>query len=347
MHALQHPPKPSPGDSVAVLSPSAGLPGLFPTPYELGLRRLTEEFGLVPVEYPTTRRTGASPEDRAADIHAAFADPAITAVFASIGGNDQIRVLPHLDRELIRANPKPFFGYSDNTNLLAFLWNLGIVGYHGASVMVQLGRPLGTAPVTADSLRAALFGSGPRALTAPDRIGAAIGDWADPATFTREPDLEAADPWTWHLPTRRVTGPTWGGNLETLSRLLEADREIRPAGDYEGCVLMLETSEEMPGAAEVHRMLSRMGERGLLRPFSALLMGRAQAWNFDRPYTAAQRAAFRAEQRAAVLRALAEHAPSLMTVFDVDLGHTDPQVVLPYGGTVTVDGPARRITVEY
>jgi len=32
-------------------------------------------------------------------------------------------------------------------------------------------------------------------------------------------------------------------------------------------------------------------------------------------------------------------------VFDVDLGHTDPQLVIPYGGMVRVDGPARRITV--
>ena len=36
-----------------------------------------------------------------------------------------------------------------------------------------------------------------------------------------------------------------------------------------------------------------------------------------------------------------------LAVFDVDFGHTDPQLVIPYGGTVRVDGPARRITVTY
>jgi muramoyltetrapeptide carboxypeptidase LdcA involved in peptidoglycan recycling len=61
----------------------------------------------------------STPADRAADVNAAFADPEIKAVIASIGGDDEILVLPHLDAELIRANPKPFFGYSDNTNLLA------------------------------------------------------------------------------------------------------------------------------------------------------------------------------------------------------------------------------------
>lgn len=136
-----YPPKPAPGDRVAVISPSAGLPGILPLPYELGLERLRTEYGLEPVEYPATRRMGSTPRERADDIHAAFADPDVKAVMASIGGDDQITVLPLLDRELIRANPKPFFGYSDNTNLLAHLWNTGIVGYHGASVMGELGGP--------------------------------------------------------------------------------------------------------------------------------------------------------------------------------------------------------------
>ncbi len=41
------------------------------------------------------------------------------------------------------------------------------------------------------------------------------------------------------------------------------------------------------------------------------------------------------------------YAPDTTIVFDVDLGHTDPQVVIPYGGVIRVDGPARRITVTY
>ncbi|MEU7587018.1 hypothetical protein AB0A95_12015 [Micromonospora sp. NPDC049230] len=55
MVPLRYPPKPRPGDRVAVVSPSAGLPAIFPHVYELGLRRLREEFGPEPVEYPTTR----------------------------------------------------------------------------------------------------------------------------------------------------------------------------------------------------------------------------------------------------------------------------------------------------
>jgi muramoyltetrapeptide carboxypeptidase LdcA involved in peptidoglycan recycling len=347
MTAPLYPAKPEPGDTVAVVSPSRGLPGLLPLPFELGLRRLREDFGLNVVEYPATRKMGSSPRERAADLHAAFADPDVKAVIASIGGDDQITVLPHLDRDLLRANPKPFFGYSDNTNLLACLNNCGIVGYHGGMVMVELGRPRAMHPLTAASLRAALFTSGPFELTEPRDTRAEDRRWQEPATFEVEPDMEAADGWTWLNASRVVEGRSWGGNLEILSWLMMADREILPAEHYAGRVLFLETSEEMPGAEEVYRILRNMGERGLLLQFPALLMGRAKAWSFENRNNAGQRAEYRSNQRSAVLRALSEYAPDMMAVFDVDLGHTDPQVVIPIGGTVKVDGPARRITVTY
>ncbi|MFJ4863613.1 S66 peptidase family protein [Streptomyces sp. NPDC088748] len=343
----RYPAKPRPGDPVAVLSPSSGLPGLFPLPFELGVRRLQEDFGLKVVEYPTTRTMGATPEERAADIHAAFADPDIKAVIASIGGDDQITVLPHLDRDLLRASPKPFFGYSDNTNLLLFLRDLGIVGYHGGSVMVELGRPGALHPSTAASLRAALFTSGEFELTAASTYGDVNSPWEDPQTFASEPSMEPADGWSWHNAGHVVEGVGWGGNLEVISWMLMADRAIQPAGTYAGNVLFLETSEEMPRADEVYRILRSMGERGLLRQFPALLMGRAKSWSFENRLGARDKAEFRLCQREAVLRALQEYAPDTMVVFDVDLGHTDPQLVIPVGGRIRVDGRARRILVTY
>lgn len=132
-----------------MVSPSYAAPAVFPAVHELAMRRLSEELGLEPVEYPTTRRLGASPQDRAADLMAAFADPDIRAVLATIGVNDQITVLPLLDPDVVTADPKPFAGYSDNTNLLNWLWNLGLASYHGGSTMVHLGRGGGPHPVSA------------------------------------------------------------------------------------------------------------------------------------------------------------------------------------------------------
>jgi muramoyltetrapeptide carboxypeptidase LdcA involved in peptidoglycan recycling len=340
-------PKVSAGDRVAVVSPSFAAPGMFPGVHELAMRRMRDEFGLEPVEYPTTRRLNASPQDRAADLLAAFADPSVHAVLASIGGDDQITVLPFLDPRVVAANPKPFCGYSDNTNLLNWLWNLGIASYHGGSTMVHLGRSGGLHPVSADSLRAALFTGGDLELHPVDIFSEDELDWNDSTLLGQAAPTAAAPGWTWHQPDRVVTAPTWGGNLEILHWNLAATRWIRPVDDYAGCVLLLETSEEMPSATQVFRMLRNAGERGLLAQFPAVLVGTAKASNLSRRPTIEERRQYRAEQQEAILRAFNRYNPNAMIVFNIDIGHTDPQWILPYGGTVTVDGPARRITAHY
>ncbi|SCL19190.1 Muramoyltetrapeptide carboxypeptidase LdcA (peptidoglycan recycling) [Micromonospora rhizosphaerae] len=346
MTPLNYPAKPRPGDRVAVVSPSAGLPGLFPHVYELGLRRLREEFGLEPVEYPTTRVMGADPRDRARDLTAAFADPTITAVLATVGGDDLITVTPHLDDEVLRANPKPYFGYSDNTNVLNHLYRLGMVAYHGGSVLVHLGRPGKPHPLTFDSLRAALFTSGWYDLTPAEEWGDQPNDWRDPSTLAHEPVMFPGEGWRWQGPARVVQGRTWGGNLEILHWLMAADR-VGAVSDHAGEVLIIETSEELPSATEVFRILRNMGERGLLAGLPAVLVGRAKAWEFDRPHTLDQRREWADAQRDAVTRALAAYNPDAVVVFDVDLGHTDPQLIIPYGGEIRVDAVERRISVRY
>ena len=340
-------PKLRPGDRVAVVSPSFAAPAVFPAIHDLSLQRLRDEIGLVAVEYPTTRQLGATPRDRARDLMAALTDPTIRAVMATIGGDDQLTVLPFLDPDAVRADPKPFFGFSDNTNLLNWFWNLGITGYHGGATMVHLGRPVSTLSTSVNSLRSALFDSttvhlAPETEISEDEIG-----WNEPDALTTTLPMTPGGDWTWHRPETVVTAPTWGGNLEVLHWNLAAGRWIRSAPDYAGCILLLETSEEMPSGDEVYRMLRNFGERGLLAQFPAVLIARARASNFDHPRPLEQRAGYRTEQRTAVLRAFAEYHPDAMLVFDVDFGHTDPQWVLPYGGTVTVDGPAHRILAHY
>src|SRR5260221_12393520 len=114
-HDLVHPPTAGSGASMAVLSPSFAPAGAFPAVHEQAMRRLTEVTGLVPVEYPTTRKVGATALERAAGINAAFADPAIRGILAVIGGEDQITVIPHPDAALAPGEPQPFLGSSDHT----------------------------------------------------------------------------------------------------------------------------------------------------------------------------------------------------------------------------------------
>src|SRR4030095_15280189 len=99
---------------------------------------------------------GATPQARAADANAAFADPAIRGILAVVGGEDQITVTPHLNAELARRDPKPFLGMSDNTNLHHWFWANGVASFYGGSSQVPLGPGPSVDDVHKRSLRAAL-----------------------------------------------------------------------------------------------------------------------------------------------------------------------------------------------
>jgi muramoyltetrapeptide carboxypeptidase LdcA involved in peptidoglycan recycling len=190
------PRKAGPGDAVAVVSPSFAAPAFYPSVHEQAMRRLTEVTGLIPVEYPSTRRT-SSPQERARDLNAAFADPNIRAVLAVIGGDDQITVIPHLDPNLVRADPKPFLGYSDNTNVLNWLWCNGVAGFYGGSTQVHLGPGPAVDPCYSTSLLAALITGGQIEITEPGESEDVGKSWDDPEALTEYGSREATERWVW------------------------------------------------------------------------------------------------------------------------------------------------------
>ena len=150
-----------------------------------------------------------------------------------------------------------------------------------------------------------------------------------------------------HGPAATVTGPAWGGSLEIVDFHLRTGRYLRPEDSYDGAVLFLETSEELPAADYVYRVLMCMGERKLLQRFAAIVWARPRAWSIDDPREPSAKAAYTREQHEAVLAAVNEYHPGVPLVFGVDFGHTEPQHIIPSGGTVTVDGVAREIYVTY
>ena len=113
------------GSRIAIVSPaSAAQPELA----EQGRARL-KAFGYRAVVMPHALDRGplylaGSAADRAKDIHDAFADPSIDGILCTRGGWGSAELLPLLDQDLIRANPKAFVGYSDHTSLHIYLWNL-------------------------------------------------------------------------------------------------------------------------------------------------------------------------------------------------------------------------------
>lgn len=341
------PPKARPGDRIAVVSPSFAAPAAGPAVHEQALARLAELTGLVPVELPTTRRLDASAVDRAADLNAAFADPTIRAVIATVGGEDQITVVPHLDPALVRADPKPFLGYSDNTNLLSWLWTHGVAGYYGGSTQVHLGAGPAVDPVHALSLRAALLDGGRLEVTEPGESEDFGKDWKDPRALTEYGDRESTQPWAWAGPRRAVTGRTWGGCIEVVQWLLTAGRFPADPSVLDGGVLLVESSEEVIPAREFGWILRSLGERGLLGAVDAVVVGRPPTSTFERHPTREESAAHRAEQRDTAIEVVGRYNADAVVVVGVPFGHTRPQWILPYGGRLTVDGVEQKVWADY
>jgi muramoyltetrapeptide carboxypeptidase LdcA involved in peptidoglycan recycling len=345
--SLVHPPKAGTGDKIAIVSPSFAAPAVAPAVHEQAMQRIREVLGLVPVEYPTTRRLGASSEERAADLNAAFGDPEIRAVLSTIGGDDQITVIPHLDADLVRSDPKPFLGTSDNTNLLSWLWTHGVAAFHGGSTQVHLGPGPALDDVHLRSLRAALLDGGRLEITEPGESEDVGRDWQDPAALTSYGEREPTKPWSWTGPERSVTGPTWGGCIEVIQWILTAGRFPADPWVLEGGVLLLESSEDLIPASEFGYITRSLGERGLLAAVDAVVVARPPTSTRENRPDAAARARHRAEQRDAALEQIHRYNADAVVVVGVPFGHTRPQWVLPHGGTMTVDGVQRRVWADY
>ena len=346
-HDLVFPPKAARGEHIAVLSPSFAAAGAFPAVHEQAMRRLTRVTGLIPVEYPTTRKVGATALERAADINAAFADPAIRGILAAVGGEDQITVIPHLDAGLAQRDPKPFLGTSDNTNMHHWLWANGIASFYGGSSQVHLGPGPRVDDVHARSLRAALITGGNLEITDPGESEDVGVDWADPRALESFGEREPTEPWSWHGPARSVTGRTWGGCLEIIEWILTAGRFPFGAEVLDGGVLIIETSEELLPARNVGWIVRSLGERGILAAAGAVLLARPPVSDFTCRPPAAERARLRAEQRDVVVELISRYNPEAVVCAGIPFGHTRPQWILPHGGAITVDGAGHRVIADY
>jgi muramoyltetrapeptide carboxypeptidase len=102
--------------------------------------------------------TAGTAENRLQQLHGLFADPAVAAVACARGGAGTIQLLPHLDRDLMRENPKVLLGYSDVTLLHLEMERLGITSLHGP--MVARGLDEGEAGYDRASLWHGLTGKG-------------------------------------------------------------------------------------------------------------------------------------------------------------------------------------------
>jgi muramoyltetrapeptide carboxypeptidase LdcA involved in peptidoglycan recycling len=334
------------GDRVAVLSPSFAAPGKWPHVYELGLRRLEDIFGLVPVEFAATRKLGASKAERSADLIGAFEDRSIKAVITTLGGNDQVTYVNELPARPFVENPKPFFGFSDNTHFMNFLWLNGVPSYYGGALFTQFATQGRMDDFTIGYLNRAFFEHGGFEIKASGTYNDIGLGWDDAENLKKERTYEANDGWAWDGRVN-TTGVTWGGCLESIDEALRHGAPIPSLKDFEGVILITETSEEIPSSDYVFRVYRALGERGILERVKAILVGRPKAWEFDKQRTADQKREYRREQHEVSLRTIRRYNQTAPIIQNLDFGHTDPQIPFPYGREVEVISTNREIVAQF
>jgi muramoyltetrapeptide carboxypeptidase len=221
---LVKPPAVSRGARIAVLSPASSAK---PERIASGIAALRAlGYDAVASEHASGKYPpyfSGSPQDRVADLHSAFADPAVAAIMCTRGGYGSNYLLADLDLDMIRAHPKPLFGYSDLTPVQTwFLDQTGLVAFHGPMAAADFSVDKG---VHLESFTAALSGG-------------LIDVGAEQGIRT--------------LRAGRASGTLYGGCLS----LLTASLGTRFAPQTEGKLLFIEDIGAKP--YQIDRMLRQM-----------------------------------------------------------------------------------------
>ena len=331
----------TPGDTVAVMSPSWGGPSEFPHIFEAGLNML-RGWGLRIKEYPSTRLSApalaSQPALRADDINNAFADPTVAAIWASIGGDDSVLVLPHLNKQLIAANPKILIGFSDTSTLLVYahVWG-GMVTFHGPSVMAGIAQLPKFSQQHRTHIHDMLFTHNAQMTYQPySHYCNGYRDWSDASYGADLKPLQFSRGWQFLQGNGLHQGETFGGCIEVLEWLKGSPYWPTPEF-WHGKILFLETSEEKPSITDVTRWLRSYGIQDVFRKVAGVLIGRA------RDYTLSEQIAL----DVAVLQVIHHEfgATTIPIVTNVDFGHTDPQFIIPIGITMQIDCHEQRISL--
>ena len=329
--------------TIGIVSLSSGIIGEPFVRFEvdIGLRRL-KEYGLdvrfMPHALMGIDYIQAHPEKRAEDLLAAFRDPEIDMILCAIGGDDTYRLLPYLfdHNELAEAvSDKVFLGFSDTTINHLMLHKVGLRTFYGQAFLAdvcELGpemhpytRKYFEELITTGSIREIVPSDvwyRERESFMPDQAGKQL-----PALPDRGFELLQGPP--------VFSGKILGGCIDSMYDLFNGDRyadmpvlsrkyQLFPdAEDWQGRILLLESSEEKPSPEIYRQALEYLKETGVFNAVSGVLAGKPM----DETY---------AEEYRQLLTEVTGR-PELPIVFNLNVGHAMPRCIIPFGTEATVD----------
>ena len=226
-----------PGDTIGIVAPA----GPFDRQTFLHGARIIEDMGfkifMPPGLFEKNSYLAGSDKHRVEFVNQLFADDSIDAIICARGGYGSMRILPLLDYEAIKNNPKVFIGFSDITSLLSVLFTrCKLVTFHGP-VVTSLAD-------ASEETKLSLFGN-----------------------ITSDRNLEIKLSGGRTIKPGMAAGEVCGGNLTMLCHLVGTPF----APDLENKILFLEDRGEAP--YRIDRMLVHMELAGCLKGLSGVILG--------------------------------------------------------------------------
>lgn len=310
LRAWHKPPRLRPGAAVALIAPASPVSE---EKLEKALSNLATLGFRVKEGSSLRARYGylAGPDEvRLADLHRAFADPEVEAVWCVRGGYGITRLLPHIDYSLIKENPKLFIGYSDVTALhLAIGQKTGLTTFHG---------PVAASDFPENTLahfKAVLMEPAtPYVIAAPDVQAELPGEEYRP--FTIAPG--------------RAAGPLTGGNLSLLAAL--AGTPFEPS--FRRKIVFIEEVGEQP--YRVDRLLTQLLQATDLEQAAGIVLGvfaECTAKNPDFSFTLPE-----------TLRDRLGNL-GIPVFYGLPFGHVAYQATFPYNVKAEMDADGRTLTL--
>lgn len=307
------------GDEVRIVAPSRGIKIISKEVREIAIKRFNDlglrvSFAKNTVDENWDMFGSSLVEKRVEDIMEAFKDKNVKAIFTIIGGFNSNQLLPYLDYEVIKANPKIFCGFSDITALLDGIYaQTGMVTYCGPHLS-SLGMLKGC-EYTLENMKKMLLGDGE------NEVKPSV-EWSDDLWFLDQEHRNfMKNEGYWEIHSGQAEGVLLGGNLGTFNLLLGS--KYRPAFK-EDTILFIENTEGSD-ICEFMRNLVAITYQDDFDKVRAIVIGRFQ-------------------KGSKVTREQLEYALSSIEALDdlpilanVDFGHSTPLLTMPVGGRAKVN----------
>jgi muramoyltetrapeptide carboxypeptidase len=251
-------------------------------------------------------------KDRAEDLMKMFSDKSIKGIVCARGGYGCTRILPLLNYDLIRKNPKVLIGYSDVTALLYGIYKkTGLITFHG--------------PVGISTFNDYSVNNFNKVLINPERASifknSKSGDDDNIYGVTT-------------IVKGKKKGRLVGGNLSIIVSLIGTEYDI----DYSGKIIFIEEVGEEP--YRIDRMLTQMIQSGKFNNASGIMMG-----IFRKCEVKEENASF--SKSFNLMEVLKERLGSLKipVVYGMSFGHVKDKFTIPFGALAELDSDEQTFTL--